>query len=557
MTEKMKLPIGIQTFHQIREDGYYYVDKSQYAVDMANQGKYYFLSRPRRFGKSLFVDTLKELFSGSQALFKGLFAGTNWDWSKSWPVLKFSFAGGVLNSLQAVRSTLVEQLSWFEKEWGFNGNATEINIRFKQLIRHIHQSSGLGVVILVDEYDKPILDAIEDRQKAREIRNALRDFYSVIKDSDAHVHFAFLTGVSKFSKAGIFSGLNNLRDITVSSQFSAICGYTQKDLDEVFAVEMQGLDRDEVRRWYNGYSWLGESVYNPFDILLLFSERTIAPYWFESGTPTFLINLLLEKKVFTPRLNQTISSEMLLSTFDVDTMPIEALLFQTGYLTIDTVEEIAGSRFFYLKYPNREVFQSLNICLVGAFLLDPSFENRSSFNLIKILQATDLEAMEQHFKSLFAAIPHDWHRKNNIAHYEGYYASIFYSHFASLGLDIRVEDATSLGRIDMTLLFNGQVFIFEFKVIPSKKPPSKSEQSKGLPSKNFPSKDLELTSPPDNDRQEGSESCESCENSALKQIKEKQYASKYRDRREPIHLIGVEFSEKERNVSSVEVETLV
>jgi len=553
MAEKMKLPIGIQTFQQIREDGYYYVDKSRYAVHMAQQGKYYFLSRPRRFGKSLFVDTLKELFSGNRELFKGLFAETNWDWSKSWPVLKFSFAGGVLDSLQSVRSTLIEQLSWYEKQWKFNGNASEINIRFKQLIRHIHNNSGLRVVILVDEYDKPILDAIEDRQKAGKIRNALRDFYSVIKDNDAHVNFTFLTGVSKFSKAGIFSGLNNLRDITVSPQFSAICGYTQQDMDGLFAIEMEGLDRDEVRRWYNGYNWMGESVYNPFDILLLFSERTIAPYWFESGTPTFLVNLLLEKGVFTPRLNQTISSEMLLSTFDVDTMPIEALLFQTGYLTISGSRRM-GSRIQYqLGYPNLEVQSALNDVLLKAMMTDPSAAEASISRLYDLLLAFDPEGLKQHLHALFAAIPHDWHRKNNIAHYEGYYASIFYSHFASLGLDIRVEDATSLGRIDMTLLFNGQVFIFEFKVLPSKKTPSKNEPSKDVPSKNIPSKDkdLALTSPPDNDHRGNSE------NSALKQIKEKQYASKYRDRGEPIHLIGVEFSEKERNIFSVEMETLV
>jgi hypothetical protein len=201
---------------------------------------------------------------------------------------------------------------------------------------------------------------------------------------------------------------------------------------------------------------------------------------------------------------------------------------------------------------------------VGAFLLDPSFEGNSRFNLIKILQATDLEAMEQHFKSLFAAIPHDWHRKNNIAHYEGYYASVFYSHFASLGLDLRVEDATSLGRIDMTLLFNGQVFIFEFKVLPLKNASAKNVQSNTVQSKTEPSKDvlpktilskdLALISPPDNDHREN---IETSKNSALKQIKEKQYASKYKDRGEPIHLIGVEFSEKERNVFSVEMETFV
>jgi len=534
----MKLPIGIQTFQQIREDGYYYVDKSRYAVRMAQQGKYYFLSRPRRFGKSLFLDTLKELFASNQELFKGLFAETNWNWSKSWPVLNFSFAGGVVGSLEDLHRSLDRQLTIFEEKMASRVRYKHPGSRFADIIAHAHQSTGMGAVILVDEYDKPILDAIEDRQKAGKIRNALRDFYSVIKDSDAHVKFAFLTGVSKFSKAGIFSGLNNLQDITLDARYSAICGYTQHDMDNIFALEIKGLDRDEVRRWYNGYNWLGEHVYNPFDILLLFAKRTIAPYWFESGTPTFLVNFLLEKGVFTPRLNQTISSEMLLSTFDVDTMPMEALLFQTGYLTISGSRRM-GSRIQYrLGYPNLEVQSALNDVLLKAMMTDPSAAEASISRLYDLLIAFDPEGLKQHLYALFAAIPHDWHRKNNIAHYEGYYASVFYSHFASLGLDIRVEDATSLGRIDMTLLFNEQVFIFEFKVLPSK----------NASSKNVRLKDESITFPSDN---------EPGENSALKQIKKKNYASKYRDRGEPVHLIGVEFDEKEKNVFSVEMETLV
>jgi hypothetical protein len=327
------------------------------------------------------------------------------------------------------------------------------------------------------------------------------------------VRFAFLTGVSKFSKAGIFSGLNNLRDITVSPGYSAICGYTEKDLDTVFAPELEGLDRQMLRQWYDGYHWLGENVYNPFDVLLFFAERTIAPYWFESGTPTFLIKLLLERGVFTPELGRTIASEMLLSTFDVDTMPVEALLFQTGYLTVHRVEEIAGSRFFHLRYPNREVYQSLSICMAGAFLEDPSRESGLRLDLVRLLKAEDFAGLERHFQALFAAIPHDWHRRNAIGEYEGYYASVFYSHFAALGLDIRVEDTTSQGRVDMAVLFEGRVLLFEFKVV---------EQAP--------------------------------EGKALAQLVAKGYADKYLDRGEPVYLIGVEFSRRTRSVCGFEVQ---
>ncbi len=508
---KKKLPIGVQTFAKIRGEGYYYVDKTPFILDLIDEGSYYFLSRPRRFGKSLLLDTFKELFEGNRELFVGLAAEERWDWSIQHPVLKFSFAGGGVGSLDALFVTLDDQLSDLEKTWEVREPATTIGVRFKRLIRTARERSGQNVVILIDEYDKPILDALPDRDAARVNRNTLRDFYSVIKDNDAYVRFAFLTGVSKFSKAGIFSGLNNLLDITVDARWSALCGYTEDDLDGVFGPELEGVDRDKVRRWYNGYNWLGEKVYCPFDILVFFSKKIFAPYWFETGTPTFLVDLLMERGVFTPVLDQTIASEDLLSAFDVDTMRVEALLFQTGYLTVDTVEDMVGSRYFHLTYPNREVYQSLNICLAAGFMGDAGRENSFRVALYRKLQANDFSALESHFKALFAAIPFDWHRKNDIAQYEGYYASVFYSHFAALGLDIRVEDATSRGRVDMTVFFEGRVLIFEFKVV-------------------------ELAP----------------EGRAMDQLLDRNYAAKYLSRGEPIFLVGVGFSRNTRDLVGFE-----
>ena len=286
MTRK-KLPIGIQTFREIREDDCYYVDKTGFALKLATEGKAYFLSRPRRFGKSLFIDTLAELFAGNEPLFRGLHCHDRWDWSVRYPVIRISFAEGVMESRADLDQRIEEVLRENEQRLGLTGEPASVAGRFGALIRGAQQKYGQRAVVLVDEYDKPILDNLTRPEVARQIRDGLRDVYSVIKGQDAHIKFAMLTGVSKFSKVSLFSGLNNLKDITVDSRYSAICGYTDEDVDRVFAAELPGLDREEIRRWYNGYNWTGEAVYNPFDLLLLFDARDFKPYWFETGTPTF------------------------------------------------------------------------------------------------------------------------------------------------------------------------------------------------------------------------------------------------------------------------------
>ncbi len=512
---RKRLPIGIQTFREIREEGHYYVDKTGFAVDLVDSGKYYFLSRPRRFGKSLFLDTLKEMFEGNRALFAGLAADARWDWSKKYPVIRISFGAGVSGSVTALNHVLHQQLSQYEQQFGLSAAFPDLRSRFVDLIARVHAQSGQRVVVLVDEYDKPILDRIEQPELALPIREALKDFYSVIKDSDSHIRFAFLTGVSKFSKVSLFSGLNNLKDITLDARYSDICGYTDFDVDTAFSPELLGLDREEIRQWYNGYNWLGTSVYNPFDLLLLFDSRKFRPYWFETGTPTFLVKLLQQRQQFTPELSRIVAPEALLSTFDVDNIPVEALLFQTGYLTIASAAAIPGRLELTLKYPNREVQASLNDSLLQSLCGGLALPGPQISRLYKLLLAHDVAGLKDLFYAFYASIPHDWYRKNELSGFEGYYASIFYSYFAALGLDIRLEDATSRGRIDMAVLFNAQVYLFEFKVV-------------------------ELTP----------------EGRALQQIKDKGYADKYQGRNEPVHLIGVEFSRSSRNIVGFEVETL-
>ena len=511
-----KLPIGLQTLREIREEGYYYVDKTPLALQLIGQGKYYFLSRPRRFGKSLFLDTLKELFEGNAALFKGLYAEHHWDWSVKFPVLRISFGGGVLGSVEDLQASLHAQLTQHEQSCGLTAQFPDARSRFADLIRHLAEKTGQRVVVLVDEYDKPILDRIEDRDKALAIREVLKDFYAVIKDSDAHIRFAFLTGVSKFSKVSLFSGLNNLKDITIDARYSAICGYTDADVDTVFAPELPGLDREEIRRWYNGYHWTGDSVYNPFDLLLLFDTRRFRPYWFETGTPTFLIKLLMQRQQFTPDLEHLVAPETLVSTFDVDDIPTVALMFQAGYLTIGKVRYLPGRMEMQLRYPNLEVKASLNDSLLGALCGGAAVPAGQISRLYDLLQAHDVAGMQALFHAFFASIPNDWYRNSPIAQYEGYWASVFYSHFAALGLDIVLEDVTNKGRIDMAVRFEGHTYLFEFKVV-------------------------ELVP----------------EGKALQQLKDRGYADKYRSPGAgPVHLIGVEFSKDQRNLVAFETETL-
>ncbi len=511
-TAKRKLPIGIQTFRKIREDHCYYVDKTAYIGRLVAEGTHYFLSRPRRFGKSLFLDTLKELFEGNEPLFKDLAIHDQWDWSVRHPVLRLSFGSGNFKEPGNLHKETMAQLGTIGKVDGCDTAPAY----FRHLLRTLHQRTGQPVAVLVDEYDKPILDALEEPEIARANRDYLRGLYATIKDSDAHIAFSFLTGVSKFSKVSLFSGLNNLIDITLDPRYSAICGYTEADLDEVFAPELPGLDREEIRRWYNGYNWLGdEAVYNPFDVLLLFDRRQFGAYWFETGTPTFLLETLLERGVSSLALDDMLGSDELLSTFDVDHIATEALLFQTGYLTIRRTESRGGELYYRLGYPNREVQQSLNKSLLNHLTGNPARQVEHNARLYDLLLVNDFDSLKTLFKAFFASIPYQWHTNNEIANYEGYYASVFYSYFASLGLDITVEDSSSKGRLDMAVEFNGNVYLFEFKVV---------EQAS--------------------------------EGAALRQLQARDYAAKYRSRGEPIYLIGVEFSRQTRTLAAFEVECI-
>ena len=523
---RRRLPLGIQNFGKIRQTDSYYVDKTAWIWRLVVEGTHYFLSRPRRFGKSLLLDTMKELFEGNEPLFRGLTVHDRWVWSVRHPVVRLSFGSGTFREPGQVAASVSEQFAEIERAHGIDTDYETVAGRFRSLLRQLHERTGHRVAVLIDEYDKPILDplfavppdeegAFATRDVARANRDLLRGVYAVIKDADAHIQFSFLTGVSKFSKVSLFSGLNNLKDITLDRRYAAICGYTEADLDSVFAAELPGLDRARIREWYNGYNWRGEErMYNPFAVLMLFDTREFDAHWFETGSPRFLVESLVRRRVASPRLDDMVSSASLLSAFDVDHISTEALLFQTGYLTIRE-ETTLGNRVRYrLGYPNLEVRQSLNEHLLQLLDPDPAHVETNQVRLHELLEAHDVAGLERLFHAFFSGIPHQWFTRNDIANYEGYYASVFYSYFTALVAQVAVEDSTSRGRLDMTVLYHGHIFLLEFKVI---------EQS-------------------------GS-------GTALAQLQQRGYADKYRARSEPIHLIGIDFSSRTRNIERFEAET--
>jgi len=503
------LPIGIQTFRDIIEGGFYYVDKTPFIPKLTS--KYYFLSRPRRFGKSLFLDTLKEAFSGNKELFKGLYLYDNWDWEKKYPVIKISFGGGSVRTPKA----LINHMSFILKNASQN-HQIELkesipDEQFYELIKSLSEKRGSQVVVLIDEYDKPILDAIENIEIAKENREILKDFYSVLKDVDPYLKLVFLTGVSRFSKVSIFSGLNQLNDITIDPNFATVCGYTQSELESVFEDRLKDFDKEKIKEWYNGYNWLGERVYNPFDILLLFDKKMFKPYWFETGTPTFLIKLFMKNRYYIPELENLEVGNEILSNLDVDNIFPENLLFQAGYLTIKEFMEEYGT--YILSYPNLEVRKSFNSSFLIYVFKEPVSVSKTETNIKKAILTKDIDKLKDAIYTFFASIPHDWYRNNDISSYEGFYASTVYALFNGAGLNVIAEDNTNKGQIDLSVLNQDSVYIVEFKVV--------------------------------EDKEEGM---------ALKQIKERRYYEKYMGKYNEIYLIGIEFSKKDKNIMGFEWE---
>ena len=519
--QRQNLPIGIQSFRTLKEDNCYYVDKTALIEQLVRQGRHYFLSRPRRFGKSLLLDTLRELFACNEPLFEGLHIHDRWDWDAPHPVVRFSF-DGKYNEPGELEEDIAGQLGIIERNAGITAHSgvTGAN-RLRNLLDLLHQETGRQVVVLVDEYDKPILDVLTNPELATANRDHLRGFYGILKGCADHLRFVFVTGISMFSKVSLFSGLNNLEDISVDPRFATICGYTDGDLDAVFAPELEGLDRDEIRDWYNGYHWLGsENVYNPFDVLLLLRQRKFKPHWFETGSPTFLFEMMMEKGVGPLDVEKLAAEGSLVSTFDVGNIGIDALMFQTGYLTITGEQRRDDETLYRLDYPNKEVRLSVNSGLLHYVTGRGRETKEQSRSLCQLLVDNDFDGFKAHLQTLFAGIPYQWQTQPELARYESWYAGILYACFRTIGVDLRVEESTSHGRSDMVLLRGGQVFALEFKMA------GEGEDEAAAVGR------------------------------AVQQIRERGYVEKYRERGEPIHLLGVVFGREARNVIAMGAERL-
>ncbi len=519
-TQHRPLPIGYQAFTNLRNEGCYYVDKTPLIREMIQQGRFYFLSRPRRFGKSLLVSTLKELFEGNEPLFRGLDIHPHWDWSVQYPVVRLTLDGKV-STPESVEKNVVNQLGGIESKFGLTSlpPLTEAADRLRNLLDHLHQATGQQVVVLVDEYDKPVLDVLEDDEKARANRDCLREIYSIIKSSEDHIRFVFVTGITMFSKTSFSSGLNNLDDISLYPPLASICGYTDHDLDTVFAPELEGLDRDKIRTWYNGYNWLGtEKLYNPHDILHLFKKREFRAHWFKSGVPGYLYRVLEKKQVSPMQLDNRVVDADFVTNFELGKFSHEALLLQSGYLTIAKKEQKGARILYYLDYPNFEVQSSFNAGLAEHLTERGKEVVATGEDLIQALGENQFSVFMERIRDLLSEFPHTWYDTANLGDYESWYASLLYMCFRTTEADLKVEDVTKHGRSDMVLLHENQVFILELKMVENE-----SGTEKGL-------------------------------DSAIAQVREKGYAVKYRSRKEPIHLIGMVFGKKERDLLDIRVE---
>jgi len=499
-----KLPIGIQTFKTIIEENYIYIDKTKLALNLIENYKYAFLSRPRRFGKSLFLDTLRNIFEGNKELFRGLYIYDKYEFEE-YPVIKIDWAGD-FKTLQKTETRAKEILKENQERLGVECSFDNTTGCFEEIIRKSAKKYQKPVVILIDEYDKPILDNLDNPSRALENRDFLRSFYGIMKANDEYIKFAFLTGISKFSKANIFSGLNMIEDISLNEKFGNICGYTQNDIETKFIKYLDGVDLSTLKEWYNGYNFLGDSVYNPFDILKFIKNGyKYQNYWWESGNPYFLIELLKQKPYSIPKLENLVVGSEILNSFEIEKLKLEVLLFQAGYLTIEEYinDPEFGINEYKLKVPNKEIQISLNRLFLD-YLTDGIYIDK---NIIKALINSDLEMFKEVITSLFASIPYNNYVKNEIGEYEGYYASVFFSYLAGAGLKIIPEDVTNNGRIDLTIKVKEKIYIIEFKI----------------------------------------------GDGALNQIKEKKYYKKYLENKE-IYLIGINFDKKERNISKFEWE---
>ena len=465
-----KMPLGMQSFRKIVEGEYIYVDKTQYVYDLINSVSHYFLSRPRRFGKSLLLDTVSEVFSGDKELFKGLYIYDSDYCFEKHPVIRLDMSNIANKTPEALEESISQVLKEraYEDELNLLGNTTPD--LFRQLIKALHKKYNKKVVVLIDEYDKPILDHLIDLETADANRQVIKSFYGILKSMDPFLRFTFITGVSKFTKTSLFSELNNLLDITMTKRYSNICGIEVEDLKKYFGEHIKHFSthedfkrydniHDEILAWYDGYSWDGTTrLINPFSLLSFFLQNRFSGFWYSSGTPAFLIKLIKENPSSFLSLNKLEISERSLDTFDIHKMKIVPLMFQTGYLTVGERRFRGDSESYVLRMPNLEVKEAFYLSIIEEFTENEDNTEAAYWQIKDSLKTGDLDSILLVLKSLFASIPYQLHIRR-----EAYYHSIFIALMNVLGFQCNAEVSTATGRIDAVLELDDKVYIVEFK----------------------------------------------------------------------------------------------
>jgi hypothetical protein len=512
----MPLPVGISTFEDIIRGGYLYVDKTPWIYELVRHPKGpYFLSRPRRFGKSLMVSILAEVFAGNRALFKGLWIdSSDYEWQPH-PIIRIDFSLNPVTNASELEEAIKKEVNLIAQQNQLTLSDGKSHQQFRELIYKLY---GEGqVVILIDEYDKPIIDNLSNIEEAKRIRELLKSFYTVIKGMDQYVRFVFLTGISKFSKVGVFSGLNNLEDLTMSPAFSAAVGITEQELRDNFGEHITSLAAQEelseeellakIKTWYDGFcfSVACQPVYNPYSLLLLFKQKLFENYWFETGTPSFLVKLIKERDYDIRKLDPLTVGKSAFSSYELEKLNVVPILFQTGYLSIKGYNK--KRRLYDLSYPNYEVENSFLEYLLDDFSrVDKGSTDPLLWQLLDALEASDFDEFFEIMAIFFANVPYDI----QIAK-ERYYQTIFYLILKLMGLKVDAEARTNKGRIDTVVELDSGIIIFEFKL-------------------------------------DGTAA------EALQQIKQRDYAQKYRILGKKIYLVGVNFDSKKREIAAWQME---
>ena len=509
-----KYPIGIQSFASLREGGYAYVDKTEVIYRLITTGKYYFLSRPRRFGKSLLLSTIKELFEGRRELFEGLYiCSTDFDWQPR-PVVHLDFASTDVSGIEGLKIHLDFQLTRYEMTFGISHEGLDYSSRFYNILKTACEKTGRRVVVLIDEYDKMLVNNLHNPTLHEEIKAVLRPVYANLKSADDYIHFGMLTGVSRFSKLSVFSDLNNLQDITLDESFATICGITEEEIRanfasgvEIFAAS-EKIDSERVmqilKENYDGYHFSKQcpDIYNPFSLLHALKEQAVRPYWFASGTPTFLVRMIQNSGIDLRNIFTTYATEVELSSGEAMGTNLKAVLFQTGYLTIKSYD--SELEVYQLTIPNREVergiFDSLLPCYAGR---EKELANDTMLRLKMAVRDGDAEQLMHLLQSFLADIPYDLTRKKP----EIYFENNLYIIFRLLGFYVATEYRTSQGRIDIVMHSPRFTYIMELKL-------------NGTPQE------------------------------ALEQIDERNYAAPFASDARQIIKIGVNFSSATRNIDN-------